>query len=231
MSNVAYTDKYKQHWNDSQSLFVAENRVESKEYHLSDEYSVHATKYFGQVGEYYRYGSECSLVDCSGNTVHTWRSIDNRSDFHKIIAHSNGKEYLIFRQDLYGYSVLDIASEEVLQFFPKDSLDGGETFIWTDVEYCSDSNTLAVGGCYWAAPSSVCLFTFDEPMCKQQKFIDLMDLFDHNYEACDKEVDFVMWSNGNLHIKILNTETSLEESMVITQNDYQTWLHDKGKEL
>ena len=233
MSNAAYSYAYKQQWNDSIiQLFVNNNREESKEYHLSDKYSVRMTEYTGKVGEYTRYGSECTLVDCTGKTVYTWRSIDRRANFYKIINHSNGNEYLIFRQDLYGYSVLCIANQQAMQFFPKDSLNySEETFIWTDVDYNSINNTLAVSGCYWAAPSGIHLFTFNNPMDEHQKFIDFIECFDGGYDSYCDDVDFVSWTNGDLHIKRLNHETNLEESIVITQAEYMAWLRDKGKEL
>jgi hypothetical protein len=38
-----------------------------------------------------------------------------------FLKHSNGGEYFIFRQDLYGDNVFDFASEELMQFFSESS--------------------------------------------------------------------------------------------------------------
>ena len=236
MSNAAYTDAYKKRWDDCQPLFITDNIAERKEVHLSDRYLLHICEYGGKVGDWNLYGSECSLVDCNSEAISKWHSIDNNGDFYKIIKHSDGKEYLIFRQDLYGYSVLDIESREKMQFFPEKSLNSGadnETFIWTDIEYNPISNVLAVTGCYWACPYNVHLFTFDNPMSENQKFIDLRECFEPiecGYSIyCD--VDFVKWENDILHIKSLNTETKIIETVEIEQSKYFKWLNEKGQEL
>jgi len=229
VSNAAYLDEYKKRWNDCQPLFISNNLEQSKKQCLSAQYSVHINEYNGGVGNSNLHGSECSLVNRDGKTVSEWRSIDNDGEFYKIIGHSNGKEYLIFRQDLYGYSVLDIDSGEKMQFFPSESLNGGETFIWTDVEYNPLNNVLAVSGCYWACPSSTHLFTFDNPMSEHQKFVDLIECFDGGYDVYD-DIHFKKWENSDLHIARFNLETNSKEAAVVTQNEYLIWLHEKGQE-
>jgi len=172
MSNAAYTEEYRQYWSNCQPLFSPEHLKECEKRRLSDEYCVHISEYSGNVGKWNLRGSACSLVDSGEKVVANWHSIDDRV-FYKIIQHSDGKEYLIFRQDLYGYSVLDIASGARMQFFPEASLKGGETFIWTDIAYSPETNTLAAIGCYWACPFSVHLVTFEKPMSERQTFVDL----------------------------------------------------------
>lgn len=230
MSNVAYTDQYKRRWDEYQPLFIDDYIKQVDEYQLSDKYLIRVQEYSGKVGKWNLCGSECSLVNKNGKSIVNWRSVDNNSDFYQIITHSNGKEYLIFRQDLYGYSILDIASGEIMQFFPEASLNGGETFIWTGVEYNPINNILAVSGCYWACPFSTHLFTFDNPVAEQQKYVDLIECFDGDYDIYD-DVSFVKWDNGDLHITRYVIETKTNEPLVIKQNEYITWISEKGQVL
>lgn len=83
---------------------------------------------------------------------------------HSIIEHSNGKNYLVFSIDLYGYSIIDLTNYNVYHFVPEESFKKNEeTFIWTEVFYCKKNNIIAVDGCYWAHPYSTQFFNFSNP--------------------------------------------------------------------
>ena len=45
------------------------------------------------------------------------------------------------------------------------------------------------------------------------------------------DVDFIKWETGELHIARLHVETKIKEPAVIGQNEYLTWLAEKGREL
>jgi hypothetical protein len=82
----------------------------------------------------------------------------------QYIEHSNGFEYLIFRRDLYGYSILNLNSLKVFHYIPKVAiLPDKESFIWTEVSYSGNSNFLAVEGCYWACPYEIMIFDISNP--------------------------------------------------------------------
>ena len=225
MANAAYLDEYKTYWNSCQPLFIPENQGERKDIPLSAQYSVHVQRYNGSVNGYNLHGSECRLLH-GGKAIAQWRSINNDGEFFQQIQHSNGRTYLIFRQDLYGYSVLELDSGEIMQFFPDKALTG-ETFIWTDAAYNPSTNTLAVSGCYWACPFSTHLFTFDNPMSQQQKFVDLIECFDGGYDVYD-DVDFKKWESTNLCIARFHVETETTEAVTIPQSEYLAWLREKG---
>ena len=230
MSNAAYTNRYQQLVDECISLFNPDNLKGLKTYSLTGGYVVLINMYTGKIGEWNHWGSECRLVNSNSESVLEWRSIDDDTNFYSIITHSNGKEYLIFRQNLYGYSVFDFSSGKVLQFFPESSLNGEETFIWVAVNYNPATNVLAVSGCYWAAPSSTQLFTFGDPFSEHQKFIDLRECFGCNYDIyCN--IDFVKWENGDLHISRFVDETETNELIVIKEEEYLSWLSNKGREL
>jgi len=229
MGNIAYTDKYRQRWEECQPVFVDGYFQQTAEHRLSDCYSVQVSEYLGKVSAYNIRGSECSLIDGNENVVAKWRSIDNDGDFYRVIKHRNGKDYLIFRQDLYGYSVLDISARKIMQFFSETSLNS-ETFIWTDVNYNHITSVLAVGGCYWACPNSTLLFSFDDPMSENQKYVDLIECFEGGYDNYDS-VDFLRWNGRDLIVARYVLETKANEESVIKADEYLFWLSEKGREV
>lgn len=229
MGSVATTAKYIKYWKGSLPLFVQENFKDKREFQIADEYVVCVKEYTGKVDKYNLRGSECVLLD-GDRKIAEWKSIDNSSDFYKVIRHSNENKYLVFRQDLYGFSVLDLLSGEIMQYYPEKSLNGGETFIWTDVDYNPETDVLAVSGCYWACPNSVHLFTFDDPMSEKQKYVDLIEYFDGGYDRYD-DVDFVKWIGGNMEIMRFDIETEMKEELIITQDVYLNYLCVMGREL
>lgn len=223
MDNAANTKQYKKRWEESQPLFVPANLGDEEKRQLTGGYTVQIQNYSGIVGKWNLDGSECRLLDSSGRPIAQWRSIDNSSDFHKILHHTNGRSYLIFRQDLYGYSLLDIAGREIRQFFPQHSLDGGETFIWTDADYCPETDVLAVSGCYWACPNSIQLFLFDDPFNNNLTFVDVNECFNGGYDDFE-DVNFVGWNNSNLHVTRYVVASRSTEEVIIGKDEYLSWL-------
>lgn len=91
--------------------------------------------------------------------------------FLELIEHQNGKEYLIFRKDLYGYSVMDIESQQTVDFIPKKSfmplgstVIEEETFICCSADYNKHNNLLVVEGCYWACAYDFEFYDLTNPM-------------------------------------------------------------------
>ena len=131
--------------------------------------------------------------------VFEWKHIDGCTRFSKIIDHSDGRQYLVFDEELYGYSVLDLNSFECMHYLPKESYleyPGGfeETFIWCDCHYNDSTNQLAVEGCFWGAPYSVAIIDFANPMVAVEAK-DWIDIYDECYK-CDPtiaHIDFVKW--------------------------------------
>jgi hypothetical protein len=118
----------------------------------------------------------------------------------------------------------------MMQFFPESSLNGNETFIWTDIGYDATNNLLAVSGCFWACEFTVHLFSFDFPMNEGQRFVDIVKFIDGGYDTYD-EFDFIKWEDGDLHIAGLNTDTGAKGTIVIRQEECMHWLAVKGQEL
>lgn len=154
-TNAAQSSEYRAIQQATQPLFSPQNRTEQCVLTFPTQHTLHINSYAGEAGGRNLSGCLCRLCDSAGSTVTQWQSLDDSAAFYQYIAHSNGRNYLLFRQDLYGYSVLDFATGEIMQYLPRAALEGTETFIWTEAHYNPANDMLAVGGCYWAAPYSL----------------------------------------------------------------------------
>lgn len=139
------------------------------------------------------------------SAIFTWRNLDTGGEFATMFPHSNGKHYLVFRVDLYGYGVLELESGKVLNYVPAEAYPGDsegfqETFIWTEVAYDPESNLLAVSGCYWAAPYSVIIVDFSDPLAEQStdRWLDVCTIIDPKFTG----IDLVDWQNSVLCLKV-----------------------------
>ncbi|MHC6203051.1 hypothetical protein ACYULU_07640 [Breznakiellaceae bacterium SP9] len=112
-------------------------------------------------------------------------------------------DYIFYKEDLYGYSVFEIGTNKVFNYYPlvtfKENI---ETFIGTDIHYNVQNNIFAVEGCYWACPWDIFLFRLNNPMERFTEIINIRDLIDPEYKkyGC---IDFVGWENNNRPIRIL----------------------------
>jgi hypothetical protein len=71
----------------------------------------------------------------------------------------DGRDYLLFPEDLEGQTVIDLMTGRVEGFSSPD-----DTFIWTEFHPSPDVSLLAIIGCYWACPYQVTVYDFREPM-------------------------------------------------------------------
>ncbi len=168
--NVAYSKEYLDHRREFDSVFESPGRLEKSGILGNGKYSVdvfqHTQRKFIQ-----KYGAEgdqsviaLRVKDRENNTVAEIKAIDDH-DFITLIEHRNGREYLIYRIDLYGYSVMDIASGMSVDYIPESSFMGEEeTFIWVGIEYCPVNDLLVADGCYWACPWGFEFYDFSNPM-------------------------------------------------------------------
>lgn len=121
----------------------------------------------------------------------------------QVIRHSSGREYFLFKEDLYGMSVLDIASGEIYHHIPAGEQHDkdyhcGESFIITDIHYDEASDLIALGGCFWACPYDVMVADFSDPMSYDPRFTSVHLFTDPDY-ADITNVDFVSWEVGILN--------------------------------
>lgn len=116
-------------------------------------------------------GARVRVQDQNGRDITKFDMINEDRVFLELIEHQNGKEYLLFRKDLYGYSVMDIESGITANFIPQKSfmpLDGTtieeETFICCKAKYCKTNDLLVIDGCYWGCPDDFEFYDFGNPM-------------------------------------------------------------------
>lgn len=199
--NVYHTAQYQDCRQRCSFVFSEKYRsgLPGKTQELSEGYSVRTDYYAGHL-QYQIRAARHQLLDSKGQVVYTWDNIDYDGEFYALIAHANGKHYLIFREDLYGYSVLEIETGRTMHYIPEKSwpLDGRrgeETFIWTNVAYDEATNLLAVWGCYWACPNSMVFLDFSDPLTEQDCdcWVEMHEIMDPDYDLFDN-IDMMNWN-------------------------------------
>ena len=117
------------------------------------------------IGNLHLCGSESELLDNEDKVRYAWRNLDTDGEFCSLFRHHNGKHYLIFRTELYGYSVLEVESGQEMHYVPacvhpEEGQKAEEVFIWTSADYDPHTDLLAVIGCIWACPYSTIVLDF-----------------------------------------------------------------------
>lgn len=187
--NIYYSKEYKMlyHFNET-------TLTEKEEKKLSNGYSLICKSGCGN--------SIVTLCSPSGEVILSYRMYDNDVlSFEDIISHSDGKEYYVYKENLYGYSVLSLEDKKQLHYIPRGK--GGEVLgespILLKMHYDKYSNIAAIDCCMWACPNETALIDFSEPL-KEQKIILLLDLIDKDREAYNS-IEFKAWDNGRLILK------------------------------
>lgn len=73
-----------------------------------------------------------------------------------VEAHPNGHDYLVCGEDYQGQTVVELDTGK--------RVDYGGHFCWASYTASPSKRTLAVWGCFWAAPYEVRFVDFDDPM-------------------------------------------------------------------
>ena len=222
-ANVAYTKEYLDdlarvdHY-----LFRPECFAEQKQDDL-DDLAILTRHYRCEDHPNYTYaitGSENDVL-LNGKVIHSYRTHDS-SGFHWPMTHRNGKRYLVYTQDLYGYSVLNLDTAANYQYYPQGSFPSGETFIWCDLHYNPVNSIAAVDGCYWACPSSIVLADFTDPM-RDAVYIDLNEYYQDEYN----DIQFVTWDGIDLIGKVLLDK--VWTNVTIKPSQYMAWMEKEDR--
>lgn len=203
--NVYHTPQYQAYRQECAFVFSEEHRssLPGKTELLSEGYSVRTDYYTGQ-GRYQLHAARHRLLDSGGQVVYTWDNINDDGEFYQLIPHANGNHYLVFREDLYGYSVLEVETGRTMHYIPEkswplDGRQGKETFIWTNVAYDAATSLLAVWGCYWACPNGTLLLDFSDPLEEQdwKRWLDVQDVVDPDLDIYD-DIDLERFGEDGL---------------------------------
>jgi len=174
------------------------------------------------------------LYNDKNKLIYEWKSTYHKSRVSNIIHHSNNKNYLIFTEELYGYSVLELDTLKSVHYIPEISFfyrneNFEETFIWCDFHYNNKNNYLAIEGCIWGAPYSVIVIDFSNPLEIQEEFkwVDIHNIIDSDFQKY-LDIDFKRWDEDNLHCVAENYHTKKSENITISidkNNDYR-WYNE-----
>ena len=143
--------------------------------------------------------------------------------FCEKVKYNNGKNYLFYKTNLYGYNVFEIDTKTTFDYLPKCSFSGkfAETFIGTDIHFNKDNSVFAVGGCYWACPTDVFLIKIDNPLEQYGNYLNIHLMIDEDYEKYE-DIDFIEWENNDIKLKCYNIETkpNKNEIIILQEKEY-----------
>ena len=221
MANAVNSAQYQARIKQAETLFEGRNFTRCQTINLSGGYEI--------VKDAYRLGA----VNFSGGKytlfgapqIISWRCIDDRAEFFSLIRHANGKFYLVFRQDLYGYSVLELDRGRIMRFVPDVWMLGKESFIWGGVHYLRGWDALAVDDCYWGAPNDVHLVSFAEPMSEEQRYADVLDCMQGGYDIYE-QADFAGFEGNELSLKCFRADALRYENIKISRERYREWMRE-----
>lgn len=223
MPNAVNSAQYQVRIKQAETLFEGRNFTRCQTINLSGGYEIVKDAY--RLGATSFSGGEYALFDTRKTQIISWRCIDDRAEFFSLIRHADGKFYLVFRQDLYGYSVLELDRGRIIHFVPDAWLDGKESFIWGGVHYLRDWDALAASGCYWGAPNDVHLVSFAEPMSEEQRYVDVLDCIRGGYDIYE-QVDFAGFEGNELSLKCFRADTLRYENIKISRERYREWMRE-----
>lgn len=211
--NIACEKRYQDWRAQYDAMFAPENRSPrlDEQFPLADGYSVRSKAYIYD-GDLHLCGSESELLDKEGKVQYAWRNLDTDGEFCSLFRHRNGKHDLVFRTELYGYSVLEVESGQEMHYIPacvhpKEEKKTEEVFIWTGADYNPGTDLLAVTGCIWACPCSTIVLDFPHPLQPQppERWLDLRHIVDPDDTRFD-DIEFVRWEDRALILRGSNVE-------------------------
>ncbi|MDE6780432.1 MAG: hypothetical protein K2J40_03110 [Ruminococcus sp.] len=214
--NVYGTDEYNR-FIDKQR-YVTDDRFlsETEIYELSDGFSLEISTYEeerqSKSHTVFIAVQKAALKNADSTIYEYYCFYDHTRPFTEIIHHKNGHRYYPFHIDLYGISFLDVDTMEVYNYIPEgyehdDKYMCGESFIITDIHYDKESNLIAYGGCYWAAPYEVMVGDFSDPLNFNPHLVSLRNILDPEYDYDD--IDFKEWKNNRLYALCDSEEKSV----------------------
>ena len=223
MANAVNSAQYQARIKQAEALFEGQNFTRRQTINLGSGYEIVKDGYRPSTASFG--GGEYTLFDTHKTQIKSWRCIDDRAEFFSLIRHANGKFYLVFRQDLYGYSVLELDRGRIMRFVPDAWTLGKESFIFSGVRYLRGWDALAASGCYWGAPNDVHLVSFAEPMSEEQRYADVLDCMQGGYDIYE-QADFAGFEGNELSLKCFRADTLRYENIKISREQYREWMRE-----
>lgn len=222
--NAAYTGRYAAYRGEHDALFVPACRSGQAErvIELGEGLAVRSRHYEGRI-ICAVHASENELMDGAGRVLYQWRNLNDDGEFVSLVRHGNGRRYLIFRRELYGYSVLEIDTGRDFHFVPEESFperreNFRETFIWTGASYDPVSSLLAASGCFWACPNDTLVLDFSRPL-GECPTVDLHEVLDPDYEKYDG-IDLDRWDGqGGMVLRVSSAEDGRYSTLCVRREE------------
>lgn len=176
------------------------------------------------VGEFaHRSGSDCSyrcrLFSPEGKMIYGYTFY--YSSFHEtavqVLSAPEGL-YFFYTEGLYGYSVLRLSDMEQMHYVPRGN--SGESFIITDLHYCSENRIAAVSG-FHNKTADVALIDLSDPLKEPEKITPLFPIINpENGYGRFEDLNFVRWEKGGR--LIVRTDTG--EEFAFNTNDLRKFM-------
>ena len=116
--NIYHTEKYQEYRQQYiKKVFQSQYRKETEMLPLEAGFILESTEYsaYEKGSEYPRHTAyEQALVSPDKTVVNKWQLCDDHdfTSFTQVFTHSDGRLYLIYKEDLYGYSVLRLSDRK-----------------------------------------------------------------------------------------------------------------------
>lgn len=215
--NIYHTDEYRRFMVQKEEN-ISDLCREERTIPLDLGYSLWCGEYAHRTdnGRSYR----CRLFSPEGKLLFGYTLYHNifENDAVKLLFAPDGL-YFFYLEGLYGYSVLRLSDMEQMHYVPRGN--SGESFIITDLHYCSENRIAAAGGCFWAYPYDVALIDLSEPMKEPEKMTTLFPIVnpEHDYDRFE-DIDFVRWEKGGRLI----VRTDAGEEFAFNTNDLRKFM-------
>jgi len=149
--------------------------------------------------------------------------------FNKLIEHSNGHSYYIFRIDAQGYSVFDLTEKYVTHYIPQNMLDApnDESLFLFILDYNQNNNIVAAHCYYWGPIERPMLFDFSKPSKLPLPYVDVPCEHETSWA---REIRSLKWDND---ILLWTYDYEFEDEhrekfyFEATSDIYLKWFHDK----
>ena len=232
-TNIAYTEKYRERRRRLDAVFAPGYRCDEPEIvrPLTEDISLRQQLYSGEVGgQKIGIACECELLDRDGNTIYSWHSFDSSDAFLGFSWFSGDKSYLMFRRELYGYSILELHTGREFHYvpscaFPEDGEEFEETFIWGAADYDAKTGLLAVAGCYWGCPSSTVILDFSDMFAEHpaDEWLNIADLLPPGAHI-GAHITPDRWDNGDLILERYKPDMSRPELLRVPGHELKAAL-------
>lgn len=216
-ANVYSSNAYKNYWREQERPFLTAEPDEEKTKNLNEGITtIHQNYHAGYGSPSYAKIS----VQQDGQTVYQYTNICPHYHFEKVLRHTNGHLYYIFRLDAQGYSVLNLDTLVVHHYVPQNMLNNpnDESLFLFELQYNIENQMLIATCCYWGPVDRPLLFDVSQPEVLPYPCCDI-PATDDWFKA--KEVTCAKWQNEDILYSYNEVDEYGKEIILCwTQEDY-----------